>query len=538
MGHTARSMEQPEYQSSLSPEIDDEKYVIRMKGISKSFHETHALKSVNFDLKGGEVHVLVGENGAGKSTLVKILSGVYHADAGEIYSGGRKLTIKDPHSARAAGICTAYQEMSLVPHMTVLENFFLGTELGKGLILDKQKMRKLAKSAIDRVGFPIDLDLNIAQISPAHCQMVEIARHFIEQIRVLILDEPTSALTDEEVGKLFDIIKNLKKDGVAIIYISHRLDELKHVGDRVSVLRDGENVVTIGIEEASENYLVELMTGRKVTSVFPTVDSEPGDVLLEVEGLSTEEGLNEVSFQLHAGEILGFGGLVGSGKEDIGRAIFGLQNITAGNIKLGGESLRNINPSRIMEEGIVYTPADRHNEGLLTLMTVRENISTPAFEVFERRGILRKGYERRRAQELIHKLNIKTAGTEALVQELSGGNQQKVVVARSLLKDTKVFIFHELTQGIDVGAKIEIYKFVQELANQGAGIIYISSELAEIMHLTHRIVIMRDRRIADTFNTRSVDEEILLGSCFGVNVGNKQYKGKGLVGKSGEESDV
>jgi len=512
----AKSTNHPEYQSSLSPEIEDNGYLVRMIGISKSFPGTQALKSVSLDLKPGEVHVLVGENGAGKSTLIKVLSGVYQPEAGEIYCNGRKVTIKNPYSARSLGVYTAYQELSLVPQMTVLENFFLGMELGKGLILDKQKMRKLAQSAIDRVGFPIDLDSSIARISSAHRQMAEIARHFIHKIRVLILDEPTSALTGEEIGKLFDVIKNLKEEGVGIIYISHRLEELKGIGDRVSILRDGENVATIGIEEATEDYLIELMTGRKVVSIFPTVDSKPGKALLEVEELSTEEGLKNVSFQLRAGEILGFGGLVGSGKEDIGRAIFGLEKITTGNIKLGGKLLhKKLDPSHIMEEGIIYIPADRQTEGLLTLMTVRENITTPSFKVFERHGILRKRYERHRVQELVHKLDIRTASIEAVIAKLSGGNQQKVVVARSLVKDTKVFIFHELTRGIDVGTKIEVYKFVQELANQGAGIIYISSELAELLNLTHRVIVMRDSRIADVFDTTNIDEEILLRSYFG-----------------------
>ncbi len=511
----AKSMSQPEYQSSLSPGIKDDGCEVRMVGISKSFPGTQALKSVNFDLKRGEVHVLVGENGAGKSTLIQVLSGVYQPDAGEIYSNGKKVAIKNPHSARLLGVCTVYQQLSLVPQMTVLENFFLGMELEKRLILDKREMRKLTQSAIDRLGFPIDLDLQVARISPAHRQMVEIARHFIQKIRVLILDEPTSSLTDEEVGKLMDIIETLKKEGVAIIYISHHLEELKRIGDRVSVLRDGENVATIGIDEATEDNLIELMTGRKMASIFPTVDSKPGNTLLEVEELSTEGGLKNVCFQLHAGEVLGFGGLLGSGKDDIGRAIFGLEKITTGNIKLEGKSLRKIDPSHIIKEGITYIPADRHTEGLLTLMTVRENITTPSLEVFERYGIIRRGHERRRVDELVPRLNIRVPHIEAAVAKLSGGNQQKVIVTRSLVKDTKVFIFHEMTRGIDVGAKIEVYKFVQELANQGAGIIYISSELAELMNLTHRIIVMRSNQIANVFDTANIDEEHLLRSYFG-----------------------
>ena len=511
----AKSMNQMEYQSSLSPEIEDKGYEVRMIDISKSFPGTQALKSVSFDLKRGEVHVLVGENGAGKSTLVGVLSGVYQPDAGEIYFNGKKVTIENPHSARLLGVCTVYQELSLVPQMTVLENFFLGMELEKRLILSKHEMRKLTQSAIDRLGFPIDLDAYVARISPSHRQMVEIARHFIQKIRVLVLDEPTSALTDEEIGKLFDIIKKLKEEGVAIIYISHHLDELKRVGDRVSILRDGENVATIDIEKATEDYLIELMTGRKVANIFPTVDSNPGNNLLEIEELSTEKGLKNVCFQLRAGEILGFGGLLGSGKEDIGRAIFGLEKITTGNIKLEGKSLHKIDPSHIIKEGIVYIPADRHTEGLLTLMTVRENITTPSLEVFERYGIIRRRHERHRVEELIPKLNIRVPGMEVVVDKLSGGNQQKVVVTRSLVKDTKVFIFHEMTRGIDVGAKIEVYKFVQELANQGAGIIYISSELNELLNLTHRIIVMRNNQIANVFDTPNIDEEILLRSYFG-----------------------
>ena len=521
MGTAAKSVNQPEPQSDLSAGIEDKGYMVRMIGISKSFPGVQALKSVNFDLNRGEVHVLLGENGAGKSTLIKILSGVYQPDAGEIYSNGRKLTIKDPQRAHLLGVYTAYQELSLVPQMTVLENFFLGKELRKGLILDKPGMRKLAQSAIDRIGFAIDLDSSAARISPAHRQMVEIARHFIHKIQVLILDEPTSSLTDEQIEKLFNVIKDLKEEGVGIIYISHRLDEVPRVGDRVSILRDGRNIATIGIEEASEERLIELMTGRKVEAIFPAVESKPGNVLLEVEELSTEEGLSNVCFQLHSGEILGFGGLVGSGKEDIGRALFGLEQITTGNIKLEGKLLPKIAPGHMMKEGIIYIPSDRHNEGLLRLMTVWENITTPRLEVFERNRMLHRGEEYRRAEELCHQLDIRTPSIEVVVEKLSGGNQQKVVVARSLVKDTKVFIFHELTRGIDVGTKIEIYKFVQELAKQGAGILYISSEMPELLNLTHRIIVMRNSRIADVFDTPNVDEERLLRSYFGLKVAEK-----------------
>jgi ribose transport system ATP-binding protein len=510
-----------EYQQNGRPEAEEKEYLLKMVGISKSFPGVRALKSVDFDLKRGEVHVLAGENGAGKSTLNKVLSGVYDPEAGEIYLNGNKTLIKNPRNARLLGIGTVYQELSLVPHMTVLENLFLGLELNKGPVLDKTEMRKQAQRAIDSVGFPIDLDASIHQIDIAHRQMVEIARHFIKEIQILILDEPTSALTKEEIDKLFAIVNKLKKGGVGIIYISHRLNELEYIGDRVSILRDGENVATIGVDKASEDYLIELMTGRKVEKIFPKVDSKPGEVLLEVEDLSTEKGLNNVSFKLHAGEILGVGGLIGSGKENLARAVFGLDKLTAGKIKLKGKALRKVDPSVMIRKGIVYIPADRRTEGILLLMTIRENITMPSLDLFTRSGILKKKDERKTASELGKKLDIKAPTLEVIVQKLSGGNQQKVIVARALVRDTKVFIFHELTRGIDVGTKIEIYKFLQELAKQGAGILFVSSEMVELLHVTHRVAVTREDRIAEVFETPAIDEEVLLRSYFGV-VGDRK----------------
>ncbi len=493
-------------------------HLLKMLGISKSFPGVQALRSVDFYLKRGEVHVLAGENGAGKSTLSKIISGVYQPETGEIYFGNERVHIKTPAIARSMGIGTVYQELSLVPGMTVLENLFLGMEKARGIILDKREMRQQAEDAIERAGFDIDIDLDSAinRLSVAKRQLVEIARHFIREVRLLILDEPTSALTKEEIDKLFITINRLKRDGVGIIYISHRLNEIRYIGDRVTILRDGERVITIDIDEATEDRLIELMTGREVENIFPSLVSKPGATLLELEGLCTESGLKDISFSLRAGEILGVGGLIGAGKRALARAIFGLEKITAGKMVLEGRPLRKIDPSSMIRKGVAYVPADRRTEGILALMTVRENIVMPSLQLFTRRGVLQKDAEKKKARELSERLKIKTPSIETLISKLSGGSQQKAIVARALIRKTKVFVFHELTRGIDVATKIEIYKFMQDLASQGAGIIFVSSEMAELLNLTHRVAVVRHGKLAETFETLGLNEEILLRSYFGI----------------------
>lgn len=497
---------------------DGEEHLLKMLGISKSFPGVKALRSVDFYLKRGEVHVLAGENGAGKSTLSKIISGVHQPEAGEIYFGSERVQIKTPAIARSMGIGTVYQELSLVPHMTVLENLFLGMEKAKGIILDKREMRQQAENAIERVGFDIDIDLDstINRLSVAKRQLIEIARHFIREVRLLILDEPTSALTKEEIDKLFATVNKLKKDGVGIIYISHRLNEIRYIGDRVTILRDGEKVTTVDIDEASEDRLIELMTGREVENIFPPLVSKPEATLLELEGLCTESGLKDINFSLRVGEILGVGGLIGSGKRALARAIFGLEKITAGKMALEGKPVRKIDPSSMIRNGVAYVPADRRTEGILALMTIRENIIMPSLRLFTRRGVLQKDAEKKKARELSEKLKIKTPSIETLISKLSGGSQQKAIVARALVRKTKVFVFHELTRGIDVATKIEIYKFMQELASQGAGIIFISSEMAELLNLTHRVAVMRHGKLAETFEALGLTEETLLRSYFGI----------------------
>lgn len=505
-----------EYEVNSPWETSGEQLLLKMVGISKAFPGVQALRSVDFDLRPGEVHVLAGENGAGKSTLGKVISGVFHPEAGEIYFGGEKVRIKNPASARSMGIGTVYQELSLVPHMTVRENLFLGMEITRRMVLDKKEMRKQAEEAIQRVGFGINLDSTVSRISIAHRQVVEIARHLMREVKLLILDEPTSALTKEEIDKLFETINKLKRGGVGIIYISHRLNELSYIGDRVTILRDGEKVASIDIDMATEGRIIELMTGRKVKNIFPPAASRPGDILLELEGLGTDRELKDIHLTLRAGEILGVGGLTGSGKRELVRAVFGLEKIASGKIKFSGRTLKKIDPIVMIKEGIAYVPADRRAEGILALMSIRENIVMPSLQLFTRRGVLQKKAIKKKVAELGERLQIRAPSFEVLVSKLSGGNQQKVIVARTLVRNTKVFVFHELTRGIDVATKIEVYKFVQELAKQGAGVIFASSEMVELLNMTHRVAVMRHGRLVEIFDTSNVSEETLLRCFFGI----------------------
>ncbi len=493
--------------------------ILELRKITKKFPGVVAIDSVDFDLRPGEVHALAGENGAGKSTLIKIISGVHQPNEGEIFFQGEKKSIKNPHVAREMGVGTVYQELSLVPHLTVLENLFLGIEFTKKGILNKRNMRAIAKAAINDLGFPIKLDSFVYNINISHQQMVEIARHVLKEIRILILDEPTSALTKDEIDKLFYAIGQLKNSNVAIIYISHRLNELQRIADRVTILRDGTTVTTIDIGEVCEDRLIELMTGRTVEKIFPPVESHSSDVLLKVNNLSTKDEIEKVSLILRKGEVLGIGGLIGSGKNALAKALFGLGNNISGEMYLSGKKLHKICASFLINEGMVYVPADRRTEGILGLLSIRENISTPNICLFEKFGIINKASERKRVAELYDRFKIKAPSMDFVMRKLSGGNQQKAIVARTLVRDTKVFIFHELTRGIDIGTKIEIYKFLHELVKQGAGIVFVSSEMAELLNITHRIAVMRNGRIADTFETSDVDEEILLRSFFSVENG-------------------
>lgn len=489
--------------------------LIKAENITKLFPGVSALKGVSFDLRAGEVHVLFGENGAGKSTLIKVLAGSYLPDEGVIYVNGERISFRNPHDAFERGISSVYQEFSLVPKLTVVENMFLGREIVKGGFLDQDSMLEKATATLDELCFELDPMALVADLSRAEQQMVEIAKAFQQKISVLILDEPTASLTDKEVNRLFEIIKRLTGDGVGVIYISHRIDELKKIGDRITVLRDGRKVATLAMDEADEPTLISLMTGREYADVFPKITHAPGETVLSVEGLCTGSGLRNVSFEVRAGEILGIAGLVGSGKSRVGRVIFGLEEITGGQIKLFGKRLNNNNPAGAISNGILYFPSDRHREGLVLCRSIKENQTLAAVPLFERRGFIDARRERSVVRGLIEKLNIRPAQIDQTIVNLSGGNQQKVMLSRGLVRDIKVFIFDEASCGIDVGAKREVYLLIKEQAEKGAAVILISSEIPEIMHLSHTVMVMHRGSICTLMGSSQANEENILSSCFG-----------------------
>lgn len=488
---------------------------LKLVNITKKFPGVLALDRVSFELMPGEVHVLFGENGAGKSTLTKIIAGSYIPDEGEIFVHGEKAAFENPHDARMVGISAVYQEFSLVPQLTVLENLFLGREMVKNGLLDKEAMLKKARESLERLDFDLDLNARVSDMGRAARQMVEIAKAFQDKMSVLILDEPTASLTDKEVRKLFEIIRKLKSERVGVVYISHRMDELKKIGDRITVFRDGRYVDTLKMKDADEKKLISLMTGREVAEVFPNITHTPGKPVLTVKGLTTASGIRDVSFSVREGEIFGIAGLVGAGKSRVGRAIFGLERITSGSSFLFDRRLEKLTPSRAIKSGILYFPADRHKEGLVLCRSVKENQTLAAVPLFERGPFIDAGREKSTVKDLIERLKIRPPRIEQSVNDLSGGNQQKVMLARGLTRDVKVFIFDEASCGIDVGAKRDVYRLLKDYAEKGAAVIFISSELPEILNLCHTVMVMHGGSPCSIMPGSEATEEKILTSCFG-----------------------
>ena len=489
--------------------------ILRAENITKRFPGVLALDRVTFYLHAGEVHVLFGENGAGKSTLNKIIAGSYLPDEGDIYLGEEKVVFRAPHDARLKGISAVYQEFSLVPQLTVVENLFLGQELVKGGFLDKKAMLTIAIESLSRLGFNIDPLAQVGSLRRAEAQMVEIAKAIQQKMSILILDEPTASLTNKEVDHLFELIRRLKSEGVGIIYISHRIDELKKIGDRITVLRDGRRVATLDMAEANGQKLISLMTGREYKDIYPEIPNTPGEVALSVENLSSVSGLRNVSFQVREGEILGIAGLVGAGKSRVGRALYGLEEITGGAIKLNGQILKKISPAESLSRGILYLPPDRQKEGLVLCRSVKENQTLCSIPLFERGGLIELKREETLVKRLIEKMKIRPSEPDRTIIYLSGGNQQKVMIARGLTRDVRIFVFDEATCGIDVGAKTEVYQFLKELSEKGSVVIFISSEIEELIHLCHRVMVMYDNTISKIIPHSEATEENILSACFG-----------------------
>jgi ribose transport system ATP-binding protein len=494
---------------------DTDPFLIRAEGVRKEFPGVLALNNVDFNLRPGEVHVLLGENGAGKSTLIKIFSGLYKKDGGKIVVAGKETEIGSPIEALKLGISTIYQEFNLVSTLTVAENIFLGKEKIKYGLIDWKGMYLDANNLLESLDMHVDSRTIIRNLGVAEKQMVEIAKALSEKAKILILDEPTAVLTSREIEKLFSIIKSLRNQGVGIIYISHRLDEIPLVADRVTVLRDGALVGTIGIGEGNQDTWIRMMVGRELKDKFPARKVERGEELLRVENLSRTGILEDISLTLHRGEVLGISGLVGAGRTELGRAIFGADRISGGTITLRGKAITIGSPSDAIANGICYLPEDRKTHGVVLALTVRDNLTLASLDRLCVNSIISRKKENKLAGDYALKLQIRTPSLERKVMFLSGGNQQKVVIAKWLCAQSDIFVFDEPTRGIDVGAKVEVYNLMNELVRQGAGIIMISSELPEILGMSDHILVMRKGRITGEFEREEATQEKILSRAWG-----------------------
>ena len=474
--------------------------LLEMRNISKTFGAVRALTDVSLTVRAGEVHALMGENGAGKSTLMKILSGAYLADpGGEVLVDGRPVPSGDPHASKAAGISVIYQELSLAPNLTVAENMFLGAEQSRGGFLDRAAARRRAAPYLERLGAGIRPEQLVSALSLGERQLVEIARTLTTNARIIVMDEPTTSLTARETDRLFEIIAGFKAQGLGIVYISHRMEEVYALSDRVSVLRDSAYIGTLERDELSATRLVSMMVGRDLSSFYKKEHTVPGavrPVVLEVRGMGDGAAVHDCSFDLHAGEVLGIAGLVGSGRTELARLIYGIDPRTGGTVKLDGKPLDIREPKQALDAGIAYLTEDRKALGLFLDMSVGTNINIGVIAEDARAGgLLDRGKARARAEAAVKALSIRTDGTRINVGTLSGGNQQKVLLARLLETEPRVLILDEPTRGVDVGAKSEIYRIIDGLAKRGLGVLVISSDLPELVGIADRALVMRGGRI-------------------------------------------
>ena len=494
-------------------EAATERYLLKMEHISKSFPGVKALQDVSLSLRYGEVHALIGENGAGKSTLMKVLSGLYHADEGEIIWEGKPLHLHSTKDSEQAGISIIYQELNLIPNLSIRENIFLGREkLKGGFLMDFKKTGNEAEKYIKMVGLDVDVTTPVGQLSIAQRQMVEVAKALSQNAKLIVMDEPTSSLTDRETEILMDVIRRLRDQGVTIVFISHRLNELFEISDRISVLRDGMSVGTVDTDQCTEDMLVTMMVGRDLSNIYPKVDTTPGDVVLDVKDLNAGDMVKNVSFSLRSGEILGFAGLVGAGRSETMRAIFGIDHAESGTITVQGKKLENHSPAEAIKAGIGFVPEDRKQLGLILNMTVRENTTLACLREEMAGGIMSTQKEKDITRQQIEQLSIKTPGDEQIVENLSGGNQQKVVIGKWLVTHPKILILDEPTRGIDVGAKKEIHQLMSDLAAKGVGIIMISSEMPEVLGMSDRIIVMHGGRICGEFGADDVSQQKIMST--------------------------
>jgi len=486
-------------------------YILEMRNIFKSFGGVNALRDVSFQCRPGTVHALVGENGAGKSTLIKILAGALLPDSGEIIFKGQKHQSFSTRKALNSGISVIYQELALVSQMTVAENIFLGREPRKYFgIVDKKRLKIEAKKLLKQLGFEVDMDMEVGEMTVAYQQMVEIAKALSKNADLIIMDEPSAILAGHELDQLFLIIESLKKRGVTIIYISHRLEEVFRIANEVTILKDGQLVGTKPIKDLSRGELVKMMVGRTLEEVFPVSFNQLGNPVIQVEEISTKTILNQVSFNLREGEILGVAGMVGSGRTELARAIFGADPLTSGTIKIKGQDVVFKNPADAIKSKISLVPEDRKYHGLFTKLSILNNITLPILSKISRWGFTDKKKENEivERERQIHSIDMTSGNQE--VQYLSGGNQQKVVLSKSLQTIPEVIIMDEPTRGVDVGAKFEIYQLIRQLNKDGIAILMISSELPEILGLSDRILVMREGKIVAELTPNETNEEMII----------------------------
>lgn len=486
--------------------------ILTMKDIDKSFPGVHALDHVNFEVRKGEVHALMGENGAGKSTLMKVLTGIYTKDSGSIVYEGKEVEFHTTREAQDAGVVIVHQELNMLGHLTVAQNIFIGREFKKGIGIDDKKMNEEAAKLFDKLHIDIDPSETMGNLTVGKQQMCEIAKAISHEAKVIIFDEPSAALTEAEIEELFKIIRDLRKQQLGIVYISHRMDEIKVITDRVTVMRDGTYVGTLITKDCTKDDIINMMVGRVIYEDPKTESSVPKDapVVLKVENLNAGRMVQDVSFELHKGEILGFSGLMGAGRTETARAIFGADPKTSGNIYINGQKVEINSPQDAVKCGIGYLSEDRKRFGIVVQKSVAENSTMAALDNFVSGLFINKKSENKIAQEYVDSLATKTPGVDQLVVNLSGGNQQKVVIAKWLIRNCDILIFDEPTRGIDVGAKNEIYKLMNRLAEEGKSIIMISSEMTEILRMSDRIVVMCEGKKTGEIGIEEASQETIM----------------------------
>ncbi len=481
---------------------------LTLKNIKKEFPGVLALDDVSLEAKAGSVHALMGENGAGKSTLIKILAGAYSKDHGTILFDDKEVNIDNPNDSLNLGIKVVYQEIALIPEFTVGENIFLEKFPVNSLgIVNWKKLYNDCNNLLKKIGFNLNVKEKVVNLSISEQQIVEIARAIFQNASVVVMDEPTSSLTPNEIEKLFEVIENLKKNNIAIIYITHKIDEIFKIANEVTVLRDGKLISHRDIKDTSEEILIQDMVGRKVEQKFDRPIKSFDKVLMNIKNISTKSKLKDISFNLYKGEILGFFGLMGAGRTELAKAIYGYDNISNGSIEIDGQTLKKFNTQTMVKNGVGYVTEDRKGEGIIKDMNLRENMSLPSLEIFEKLFTINKNKEKKISNEYINKFEVKTPSSERLITLLSGGNQQKILLSRWLIRNLKIIILDEPTRGVDIGAKTEILRLINDLAKDGLSVILMTSEMNDLLTLSDRIIVMAGGKISKEFDRNEATQE-------------------------------